>query len=120
MGFVSPREYCEGCLKFQERNPDRKDGPEVYRKIKEASDRHQIALKRKRKELQDAMRAEQSKEEVEQNQHEAKLLMPTMEEQEVMQQEEIGNVTPPASPSRRKVAGSRSPVSTEAGVQPAS
>ena len=40
LGFVSPRENCEGCLKFQERNPDRKDGPEVYSKIREVNDRH--------------------------------------------------------------------------------
>ena len=40
MGFVSPREYCEGCFKFQEKNPDRKDGPEVYMEIREASERH--------------------------------------------------------------------------------
>ena len=59
LGFFNPQEYCEGCLKFRELTPGRRDGPEVFKRLREASDKQQQEKSRRRKKQQEAKRKEQ-------------------------------------------------------------
>ena len=118
LGFVNPREYCEGCLKFRELTPGRRDCLQVYKWLKEASDKQQEERSRMRKEQQEARKREQEAQVVKKDEEavtqelDAKLLVTNLKGERVLsefrRQDDRGDTTPPSSP-KGKGAGNRSP-----------